>query len=156
MRYLLLGAVLIAAPACAEDDKHLVEVEGVEILHAWAQASDGPDGRVFVEIENEGDVPIVLLGGEAPDVAGSVALMGASIKAGGAPSPVAEMPIEPGNHIDLVPDGLYLALSDLKTPLTEGEEFEMHLLLEPHGEVEIHVEIEAANATQHSHAGHNH
>ncbi|MBM7067734.1 copper chaperone PCu(A)C [Actibacterium sp. 188UL27-1] len=155
MRY-TFAFILLTTPVFAEDSDHLVKIDGVEILHAWAQASDGPKARVFVEIENDSDTPIILRGGDAPDVAASIALMGASIKAGGDPQPIDEMPIAPGSHIDLVPDGLYLALDGLKAPLTKGEEFEMHLILEPHGEVEIHVEIEAADATAHSHAGHSH
>lgn len=142
--------------AVAEDSDHKAEVDGVVILHAWSQATSGPDAKVFMEIENEGDAPITLTGGEADEIAGSVKIMGASIRAGGEPEPLPAMAIEPGSHLELEPEGVYLHLEGLSRKLSEGDEFEMHVLLEPVGEVEIHVEVEAHDASQHSHAGHNH
>ena len=62
----------------------------------------------------------------------------------------------PGTEMELVPTGLYLALDGLTEPLHQGESFEMHVEIEPLGEIESVVEVEAANAKQHSHAGHAH
>ncbi|MEM8958685.1 MAG: copper chaperone PCu(A)C [Pseudomonadota bacterium] len=135
---------------------HKAELEGVTILHAWAQATEGDSARVFMEIENSGDVAVALHGADAHEMAESVTLMASPIKAGAAPETIGEIEIAPGTEMELVPTGLYLALDGLTEPLHQGDSFEMHVEIEPLGEIEIVVEVEAANAKQHSHAGHAH
>lgn len=135
---------------------HKAELGGVAIIHAWAQATDGDSARVFMEIENSGDAPVSLHGAEAHGMAETVTLMASPIKADAAPEAIGEIEIAPGTEMELVPTGLYLALDGLTEPLQQGDSFEMHVEIEPVGEIEIVVEVEAANAKQHSHAGHAH
>ena len=135
---------------------HLAEAEGVRLIHAWTNATRDDVARVFIEIENTSETDIVLTGGDA-EIATSVRLMGAPVQAGATdPVEIGTFPIAAGADITLAPDGLYLELSGLDRRLEEGDEFEMHVDLEPIGEVEINVEVESANARNHSHAGHNH
>ena len=135
---------------------HLAEAEGVRLIHAWTNATRDDIARVFVEIENTGDTDIILTGGEA-GIASSVRLMGAPVQAGATePVEIGTFPVDAGAEITLAPDGLYLELAGLDRRLEEGDEFEMHVELEPIGEVEVNVEVESAGARNHSHAGHNH
>lgn len=142
--------------AAEGDDEHVVELDGAEILHPWTRATDGPTAQVFLELHNDRDTPILITGGDAHEMAASVKLMGAPLSAEGEPILLPEMPVTPGTALEMAPNGVYLLLEGLETPLEKGAEFEMHVQIEPFGEVEIHVEVEAADATQHSHAGHNH
>jgi hypothetical protein len=65
------------------------------------------------------------------------------------------MDIAPGDFI-LDPGGVAFELHGLAAPLVEGEHFELVVEFAVAGEVTVEVEIEAAGATQHSHAGHSH
>ena len=136
------------------DDKHVTEIEGLRIVHAWARASEGPVAQVFMEIENSADVVRVLTGAET-GIAAHVHVMGAPIQAGGEPVELGTFEIPAGTDFDLVPDGVYLALEGLSEDLHEGDEFEMTVVFED-VTLEVHVEVEAADASQHGHAGHNH
>ena len=135
---------------------HLAEAGGVRLIHAWTNATRGDVARVFIEIENTGETEVVLTGGAA-GIASSVRLMGAPVQAGATgPVEIGTFPIAAGADITLAPDGLYLELAGLDRRLEQGDDFVMHVELEPIGDVEVRVEVEAANARNHSHAGHNH
>ncbi len=164
---LTLG-LLTATPLLAGDDHghdkdhhdetefHLSERDGVSILHAWTNATDGDSARVYMEIANESAGDVILLGGEA-EIGASVALMGAPIRAGeDAPLPLDPFPIAAGTEMDLEPATLFLMIGGLTRDLSEGDEFEMHVELDPIGEIKIHVAVEAGTAKEHSHAGHDH
>ena len=161
MRLLALAPLLLAAPmAFAEgdhaDDDHLSAKDGVEILHAWTQATTDDHTRVFMEIANEGAAEVILIGGDS-EIAEHVHLVGLTYGTDCATAQeIEQFPIKAGAEIDLTPDGLFLELDGLTKGLAEGDEFEIHVLFEPIGEIEVHVEVEAAGASQHSHAGHNH
>lgn len=157
MRSLVFGCVLmLAGPALAETDEHVTELDGAEIVHPWAQASDGNSTRVFLEIHNSSDQTLEITGGTSPDIAETVTVMAAPIKASGVPQAIGSFPISAQSEFALTPDSVYLLLDGVSRPLVEGDEFEMTLTIAPYGEVEIHVEIEASEAENHSHAGHNH
>ena len=146
-------ALLMAAPAIAEED-HLSERDGLRLVHGWARATDGPEAHLYFEIENQRAAPVMLLGAEA-GIATEAALMGAPLQAEGEAQMLPAMPISATSDFDLGPDGVYIALKGLSAPLAEGDTFDAEILFE--GEtLDLHVEVEAADATQHSHAGHNH
>lgn len=135
---------------------HKAELGAITILHAWTQATEDGQARVFMEIENTGETPVALHGAEAEGMAETVTLMASPIKADAQPETLGEVEIAPSTEMELVPTGLYLALDGLTEPLHQGDIFEMHVHFEPLGEVAITVEVEAADAKQHSHAGHSH
>ncbi|MEL6168002.1 MAG: copper chaperone PCu(A)C [Pseudomonadota bacterium] len=155
----LLVLLLAAPPALAagdDHDDHLSEADGVRIIHAWTNATSEGEARVFLEIENTGTSDIMLTGGDT-EIADTVTVMGTTFSSKGTgATEIGTFPIPAGSEMALTPDGLFLMLSGLETTLAEGEEFEMHVELDPLGEIEIHVDVEAADATQHSHAGHAH
>ncbi len=138
-----------------DDSDHVTRVDGLEILHAWAQATDDHHGRVFMEIANESDVDLILLGGDT-EIGGDVVVKAMSYSGGAKAVEIGTFPIKAGTEVDLTPDGLFLEIADLEMHLEEGTSFEMHIDVDPIGEVEIVVEVEAEDASNHSHAGHNH
>jgi len=152
-----LTMVLSLAPSVvwAGDEDHLSELGDLRAVHAWARATDGSEALVYVEIENKGDNPVSLEGG-ATGIAETVELVGFQLKEGEATYQVIpSVPVAPGRDLHLEPNGLALRLVGLRAALAEGEEFDLDIQTSI-GVLEVHVEIEASNATSHSHAGHNH
>ena len=141
----------------AEDEfsDHVTRVDGVEILHAWAQATESSVARVFMEITNEGETDLTLVGGDT-EIGGPVTVMAMDYSDGAKAVDIGSFPLKAGAEIDLTPDGLFLEIADLDMHLDEGASFEMHVELDPMGEIEVVVEVEAEDARTHSHAGHNH
>ena len=158
MRYLLLATiVLFSGPALAEDKHadHMTELEGFRAIHAWSRATSGDEALVFMELENTGAEPVVLIGAET-EIAGGAGLVGIKLKNGEATyTTLPPLPVAPGREMHLDPDALAIRLTGLTRTLVKGDEFEMHIETSL-GELELHVEIEAADAKQHSHAGHQH
>ncbi|MEL7344051.1 MAG: copper chaperone PCu(A)C [Pseudomonadota bacterium] len=151
-----LSFMSIASAVTAEESDHLATKGGIEILHAWTNATSGDHARVYMEISSEAEGDVVLIGGESA-MAADVHMIGLTYGADGAiEREIEQFPIKAGSEIDLTPDGLFLELHGLTQALAEGDDFELHLFFEPIGEIEVHVEVEAAGAVEHSHAGHNH
>ena len=155
---IVLTAALSALPALAQEDEfadHLSEKDGVRILHAWANATDGDHGFLFLEIENQSETEVTLTSA-ATEMAEAAHLVASPLTAGQDPVEIEALPIPAGSDMALEPGGVAFELHGLTQPLVEGAKFEAMLALTPLGEIEVHVEVEAADATQHSHAGHNH
>lgn len=138
------------------DGHHRVDAGGVTILHAWARATDDGSTEIFMELTNGSGSEVTLLGAHMHETGLEAIVMGAPVKAGDAPVELGPLPIAAGMEFDLDPDGVYLLLTGLTEPLTQGDMFALDLKLEPIGEVEITVDVEVENAMQHSHAGHMH
>ncbi|MEM8801527.1 MAG: hypothetical protein AAGF55_03230 [Pseudomonadota bacterium] len=99
MRYLIAALFCLCAFAAAAneqdhthddhgheehaDSEHKATLGDVTLLHAWAAETEGSEVLVYVEIDNEGDAPVTLLGAEA-DIAGAVELVGFQSKDGAA------------------------------------------------------------------------
>ena len=158
-RSLFLTAVLtVPTVVFAEGDDHsdhVSEIGDVRIIHAWARATDHDHTGVFFEIENNGDVDITLASVVAP-IAEHAHIMGAAVKADGEPTELEMFPVSAGSHFELEPTGVFIELDGLAGHLHKGDEFEMTVVLEPLGAVEVNVEVEAENADTHSHAGRSH
>lgn len=134
---------------------HLASMGDVRMLHAWARATSGDTALVFVEIENTGQAPVSLIGGEAA-LAASVALVGFQMKGGaGGYVDLPALPIAAGSTMVLAPEGVALRLEGLANALEAGQSFALELEF-AEGHAELSVQIEPASARQHSHAGHAH
>lgn len=159
IRQTLLAAMLLAlplVPAFAEDHDHETSVGAITVVHPWARAaSAGAATMVYFEIENAGEA--VQLSGAESDVAATVELVGATLASDGTAShqPVGSVQIAPG-HFELEPAGLGFLLTGLMQDLVQGEHFELEVEFGNGDHLHLHVAIEAADATQHSHAGHSH
>ena len=141
--------------AHAEDDAHLFELGGFEVLHPWTRATKADEALVFMELINEGGDPVSIIGAET-GAAETAALVGFQMSGGeGSYVPLDPVPVQPGREMDLSPDGLAIRLTGLRTDLAEGQHFDLTLITS-NGKLEIEASVEAADATQHSHAGHAH
>ncbi|WP_335949075.1 copper chaperone PCu(A)C [Salipiger bermudensis] len=160
MRTLLLAfALALPLPSLAEthdhDAPHLTEIAGLRALHAWTRATSGREALVFVELENTGGGSVLLTGAES-GIASDGTLVGFVLKDGQpAWETLASVPLAAGRALHLEPGALAIRLSGLSRALTEGEHFDLHLETD-HGALALHVEVAAADARQHSHAGHSH
>lgn len=155
---LLLSTLLVSA-AQAEDhhdhERHVFEAGRIEVIHPWARAAaQGSESLVFFELHVEGE-PDRLVGAWT-EVAEEVHIVGLTVGAEGAGhQEVGEIDI-PAGAFSFDPGGLALELHDLTVTLEQGSHFDLVLEFAETGPVEIEVAVEAAGATQHSHAGHNH
>ncbi len=64
------------------------------------------------------------------------------------------MPIPPGETLAFGPGGAHLMLSGLKTPLREGDRFDLTLQFEAAGEVTIEVPVRSITAGAEESDGH--
>ncbi|ODT75983.1 MAG: hypothetical protein ABS76_32635 [Pelagibacterium sp. SCN 64-44] len=149
----------LACSAQAEDhhdhDAHVFSAGGIEVIHPWARAAArGADSLVFFELHVEGEADRLV--SARTSVAGEVHIVGLTVGADGAGHrEVGEIDI-PIGAFSFDPGGLALELRNLAIPLEQGTHFDLVLEFAEAGSVEIEVAVEAAGATQHSHAGHSH
>ena len=151
LRALLIAALPLAATA---QEDHLAEVEGVRVLHAWTSAGAGDTAQVYMEIANEGDAPANVVAARAEGAEMATFVASPARAEGGVPETLDGILLPPGVETVLQPDGLYVLLHGVEAPREEGGAIEITLVLEPQGEMEVHVDVEAEDATQHSRAGH--
>jgi copper(I)-binding protein len=149
--------LLPASLAAAEDDAdHVAQTGDVKVVHARSRATDADGGVVFMDIESLGGSSDRLTAAES-GVAERVEIHGAVLQDGEmASQPLDAVEIPAGGEFVLEPGAVFLKLVGLKQPLRQGEEFEVELLFAKAGELDARVLVEAADATQHSHAGHAH
>jgi len=136
-------------------DDHLAVSEHLRVLHGWTRATDHDHARVFMEIENIGDEPVRITGGRSK-IGERTELVGFSLEDGeGRYQPLDAVPVMPGRDLTLAPRALALSVDGLDRPLAEGASFPL-VLTTDHGDIEMTIAVEAADAEQHSHAGHAH
>jgi copper(I)-binding protein len=153
----LLPLILIAGfalPAQAED-AHLAAAGDIRIVHPWARAASvGGETLVFMEIENLGATDRLL--GAQTALAEDVHIVGLTLSGDTVSvTEIGAVDVRPGDfHLD--PGGLALELHGLTADLVAGTHFDLVVTFETAGAIALEVEVEAADATQHSHAGHSH
>ena len=155
MRSSLLALALLATPLMAEDSDHLAEANGLRVLHAWTPATaQGSDALIYLDVENTSAAEALLTGGAAMETA--LDLVGFSYGAGGENWTVLPgLPVPPGGGVLLEPQVLALRWQSVPQALIEGAEVEIEVMVGTET-LTTHVEIGAADATAHSHAGHSH
>lgn len=142
--------------AHAEDNsEHVSEAAWVRIVHGWTRATTGDEALVFAEIENTSGGEITLTGASTA-IAEDAVLVGFQMKDGELGYvPLPGVPLSSGREMKLAPNGLAIRLEGLDQPLEEGHTVDVTLSFDA-GEVEVHVAVEDSDASQHSHAGHQH
>lgn len=147
---LRLSALLLcfSASSLAADSDHL------HAGHGWLAATTKPQARVFINLENEGDAPVTIVGFSSD--LGEARLVGPAIKAGAGPQEIPEFQLTSGGALKMEPDGLHIYLSGLTSPMIKGEEIEIVAHFKSREDLILHAEIEDEDAESHSHAGHNH
>ncbi len=154
----LVAAAVAAMPlaASADDhDHHVAEAGSIRVVHPWARAAEkGANTLVFMEIENAGAAD-ELQGGRA-ELAQAVRVVGFVAKDGVAGTQEVGAVEVPAVDFHLDPGGLALELVGLREAISQGGHFARTLSFRDAGELTLHVDVEAATASQHSHAGHAH
>ena len=163
VRAAVLAGLLAAVPAVAEeahghadgDSHHEAAAGGLRAVHAWTRATSDTTALIFVDIENGSDKTVSIVGAEA-DWAETVELVGFQLK-DGEPTWVAlpPVPVKAGTEMVLSPDGLALRAIGVKQPLGAGEERNIEIEFDA-GHLDMVLQVEAADARAHSHAGHQH
>lgn len=141
----------------AHDDEaaHAFEAAGVKVVHPWMNATAGREALIFLELENTGAESVSLRGADVP-FAEEATLVGFALEAGeGTYQELPFVPVQPGRSLDLAPEGLAIRASGLSATFAEGDTAEITLLTSA-GDIALTVAVEAEDARQHSHAGHNH
>ncbi len=131
------------------------EANGLRVLHAWTPAiTQGADALIYMDVENTSAAEAMLQGGTAMDA--PLDLVGFSYGTSGDTWTVLPgLPVPAGAEVLLEPKVLALRWQAVPMDLVEGAELEV--MVKVGAEVlEAHVEIGAAGATAHSHAGHGH
>ncbi len=145
----------VAPAADDHEHNHLAVIDGIRILHGWTRATSERSALIFMEIENTADHDVVITGAEC-ECAASAELVGFVLKDG---NPTYEtlpsVPLKPGRELHLEPESLAIRLNGLKHDLAEGDDLDIEVEFDI-GHVEMEVEIGAADASRHSHAGHAH
>ncbi len=163
----LIAALAFAGPAVsedghgheedhgAEDAEHAFEAAGVTVVHPWMNATDGREALIFLELENAGADPLLLEGAIVP-FAEEASLVGFTLDGGeGSYAALPSVPVQPGRHLDLAPEGLAILATGLSASFVEGDTASITLLTSA-GDITLTVAVEAEDARQHSHAGHAH
>ncbi|MFN3615277.1 MAG: copper chaperone PCu(A)C [Rubrimonas sp.] len=139
----------------AAGDDHVAEGAGLRVLHGWTRAADGGEALVFAEISNVSGGMVRITGADSPAAAAAEIVGFQLIDGRESHAPVGAIDLGPDEAVTMAPFGLAVRLTGLRGPLRRGETLPLTLLTAD-GAVEIVVEVEAADARQHSHAGHNH
>jgi copper(I)-binding protein len=138
------------------DDAHLAEAGGLRLVHAWSRATDSDETLVFVEIANTGESTRSLIGGGSPHAVAAEVVGFRLVDGTPTYQPLPEVPIAPGAEMTLAPEGLALRLTGLDAALDEGGALPVTFAFDDGLEIQATAQIEASNATRHSHAGHMH
>jgi copper(I)-binding protein len=138
-----------------DDGSHEGMSEGVRALHAWIRETSENTALLFVNIENRSERPVKLVGGHS-GVATKAELVGFALKDGETGyDALPPVPIQPGKSLVLAPTGLALRLTGLTRSFRQGDTFDIEIEFD-FGHIEMQAQVESANATRHSHAGHQH
>lgn len=153
---MLLGALLLAGPASAEE----VRAGPLVIDQAFSRATAGAGvpGVAYLRIRNTGAEPDRLLSASMP--AAGQASLHASLRQGDVVRmrPLTGVDVPPGATVVLSPEGrLHLMLENLRAPLRAGGTVALTLRFERAGEVQVDLPVGRAGATAPAgpgHAGH--
>ncbi len=138
-------AALLGTAARAEE----VKAGDLVITQAWTRATPkgAKIGGGYLTIENKGTAPDRLIGGSA-DIAGSVQVHEMSMDDGVMKMRPLDkgLAIEPGKIVKLAPGGYHLMMTELKSPLKQGDKLPITLEFEKAGKVQVSFEVEGVGA----------
>ncbi|MBW0368318.1 copper chaperone PCu(A)C [Ensifer adhaerens] len=149
-----LSASVTAASADGRE-AHLAALDEIRVIHPWVRAAEaGGTTLLFMEIENDGG-PVRLVSARS-SAAGAATTVGI-VSQGETLSTVDIGVVEvPRGEFRMDPGGLAIRLERLSEDFAVDEEIDVVLTFEPGGELPLRAKVEAADATEHRHAGHAH
>jgi hypothetical protein len=147
-----LGALILGLPASAALAHHDATVGDLAIGHPWTRAAGAnANGAGFLTLRNNGAAPDRLVSATSP--AARVVELHTHIREGDVMRmrPVADIPVPPGQTVQLRPGGLHIMLIGLNEPLRQGASVPLTLRFERAGEVQVTLSVESAGARGHAH-----
>jgi copper(I)-binding protein len=145
LAYSALLATLFVAPARAED----IKAGDLVITQAWSRATPGGAKIAggYLTIENKGTAPDRLIGGSA-DVSAKVEVHEMAMNNGVMTMRPLDkgLAIEPGKTVKLAPGGYHLMLTELKSPLKQGDKVPVTLQFEKAGKVNVSFDVQGVGA----------
>ena len=140
-----LTAGLLTTVSRAED----VKAGDLVISQPWTRATPGgaKTGGGFLTIENKGTAPDKLIGASA-DGAGKIEVHEMVMNEGVMKMRPVEggLAIDPGKTVKLAPGGLHLMMTDLKSPLKQGDKMPVTLEFEKAGKVTVSLDVQGIGA----------
>jgi copper(I)-binding protein len=146
-----LGALILGLQASAAL-AHDFTAGDLAIGHPWTRAAGAnANGAGFLTLRNNGAAPDRLVSASSP--AARVVELHTHIREGDVMRmrPVADIPVPPGQTVQLRPGGLHIMLIGLTEPLRQGASVPLTLRFERAGEVQVTLSVEAAGARGHAH-----
>ncbi len=146
-----LGALILGLPASTAL-AHDFTASDITIGHPWTRAAGAnANGAGFLTLRNNGTAPDRLVSATSP--AARVVELHTHIREGDVMRmrPVSDIPIQPGQTVQLRPGGLHIMLIGLTEPLRQGASVPLTLRFERAGEVQVSLSVEAAGARGHAH-----
>ena len=124
----LLWTAIAPMPAA-----HTIEIEGVQVIHPWAEASEGESARVFPTIANSGEDEIVIVGAETPVAARAEIIVDGH--------PVDRVVVPGGDVLSLAEPNTHIRLTGLTDPLRDGGHFSLLLKFADGGTMALEVVV---------------
>lgn len=147
-----LGALILGLPASAALAQQDVTAGDILVGRPWTRvASVNANGAGFLTLRNNGTVPDRLVSAASP--AARVVELHTHIREGDVMRmrPVGDIPVPPGQTVQLRPGGLHIMLIGLNEPFRQGASVPLTLRFERAGEVQVMLSVEAAGARGHAH-----
>ncbi|WP_321351828.1 copper chaperone PCu(A)C [Halopseudomonas oceani] len=160
MRFNRFSLLLIGCALAQLVDAHEFEAGELHIAHPWSRAMPPavPTGAAYLEISNHGAENDTLLGADSP--AADKVEIHEHVHADGLMKmqQVDSLVIAPGETVTFQPGAYHLMLFNLKQPLSAGEHFPLTLHFAVAGDVDVVVNVQAADepATHDAGSGHAH
>ena len=147
----LIATALVAATAgvaLAHHDGDIFRKGDMVVSHAYTfeNAKMAHSMRVYLTLANAGAAADRLVSASVP-FAGRVLFEGQAIGTDGTLSvrEIAAVAVEPGQTITFQPGALWIELESVSATFEHGEHFDMTLVFERAGAIEIEVEVEEAD-----------
>jgi copper(I)-binding protein len=141
---LFLLLMLVLSPVAAAQ----TAAPPIEIANAWARATPGPTGAVYLTIKNAGSTDDRLEAASTP--VADMVQPHAEIDAGGITRmlPLTALDAKANSDVTLKPGGIHLMLMGLHAPLREGERFPLTLVFGKAGNIGLTVAVGKAGAME--------
>ena len=134
-RFVLVGVcgALLWTATAPMPAAHMIEKEGVQVIHPWAEASEGGAARVFPTIANSGEDEIVIIGAETPIAARVEFIVDGQ--------PVDRVVVPGGDVLSLAEPNTHIRLSGLTDPIRDGGHFSLLLKFADGGTMALDVVV---------------
>lgn len=142
LRMLMLAGTLVLGFVTAAS----AQTATIEVQHAWARASAGKSGAVYLTIRNTGPAEDRLLAAATP-AAGKAQLHTETEENGVMKMrPVKSITVKANGETILKPGGMHVMLIGLTQPLVAGTSFPLTLTFEQAGKIDVTVVVEKAGS----------